>query len=161
MWDNVRKQVTLERQQLRRQLETYRSLTEKCVASPPDEIELAALAAMLHSFYNGLENIFKRIATEIDGGLPAGEFWHRKLMDSMGAACGERSAVLSAQSIERLDDYLEFRHFFRYTYLFRLDWDRMKTLVLGCDETLLLVEGELDRFFEARPGGPSKPTTDH
>jgi hypothetical protein len=29
----------------------------------------------------------------------------------------------------------------------------MKSLVLGCEETLKLVEGELDRFFEAGTGG--------
>ena len=55
--------------------------------------------------------------------------------------------------IERLDDYLAFRHFFRHAYLFTLEWDRMKPLVLGCEETLRLVEGELDRFFEAETGG--------
>ena len=29
----------------------------------------------------------------------------------------------------------------------------MKSLVLECEETLQLVEGELDRFFEAGTGG--------
>jgi hypothetical protein len=49
VWDRLRKQVTLERQQLHRLLETYRPLIERCAVSPPDDIELAALAAMLHS----------------------------------------------------------------------------------------------------------------
>ncbi len=153
MWDKLRKQVTLERQQLHRLLESYRPLVEKCAVSPPDDIELAALAAMLHSFYNGLENIFKRVAEELDGGLPSCEFWHRELMDSMTMPSRERSAVLSERLIEQLDDYLEFRHFFRHAYTFDLRWDRMKTLVLGCEETLQLVEGDLDRFFEAGTGG--------
>jgi len=48
---------------------------------------------------------------------------------------------------------MEFRHVFRHAYTFDLRWDRMKTLVLGCEETFQLVEGELDRFFEARTGG--------
>jgi hypothetical protein len=30
-------------------------------------IELAALAAALHSFYTGVENIFKRLVAEVDG----------------------------------------------------------------------------------------------
>jgi hypothetical protein len=146
-------QVTLERRQVHRLLETYRPLVEKCAGSPPDDIELAALAAMLHSFYTGLENIFKRVAAELDGGLPSGEFWHRELMDSMTMPSRERSAVLSERLIEQLDDYLEFRHFFRHAYTFDLRWDSMKALVLGCEETLQLVEGDLDRFFEAGTGG--------
>ena len=152
MWDKLRMQVTLERHQLHRLLDGYRPLTERCMVSPPDEIELSALAAMLHSFYNGFENIFKRVATELDGGLPRGEAWHRELMDSMSRPGGDRSAILSEQLIERLDDYLEFRHFFRHAYIFTLNWDRMKNLVLGSEQTLRLVEDELDRFFESAPG---------
>jgi hypothetical protein len=47
---------------------------------------------------------------------------------------------------------MEFRHVFRHAYTFDLRWDRMKTLVLGCEETLQLVEGDLDRFFAAQTG---------
>jgi hypothetical protein len=47
---------------------------------------------------------------------------------------------------------MEFRHFFRHSYVFFLRWDRMKPLVLGCEETLKLVEDELDRFFAAGTG---------
>jgi hypothetical protein len=62
-------------------------------------------------------------------------------------------AAISQSLVERLDAYLDFRHFFRHSYVFHLRWDRMKSLVLGCEETLQLVEGELDRFFEAGTGG--------
>ncbi len=106
---------------------------------------------MLHSFYNGFENIFKRVAAELDGGLPSGEFWHRELLDSMTMPGRERSAVISESLIETLDDYMAFRHFFRHAYIFNLNWDGMKTLVLGCEETLTLVEANLDRFFKAGP----------
>jgi hypothetical protein len=44
---------------------------------------------------------------------------------------------------------MEFRHAFHHAYTFNMRWDRMKTLVLGCEETLKLMEGELDRFFKA------------
>lgn len=46
-------------------------------------------------------------------------------------------------------EYMEFRHVFRHAYTFNLRWDRMKTLVLGCAETLQLTERELDQFFQA------------
>jgi len=52
----------------------------------------------------------------------------------------------------RLKEYMEFRHLFRHPYIFTLSWSRMKTLVLGCEETLQMVEGELDRFFEPKTG---------
>ncbi|MGH9448850.1 MAG: hypothetical protein ACRD3O_24505 [Terriglobia bacterium] len=149
MWDKLRKQVALEREQLHRLLEAYRPLVERCAASPPTPIEASALGAMLHSFYNGIENMFKRIAEKLDGGAPGGEFWHRELLDSMSVPGETRSAVISEQLAESLDDYLTFRHLFRHAYTFNLRWDRMKTLVLGCEDTLTQLESELDRFLEA------------
>ena len=59
-WDRFRKQQAAEREQLRRLLAGMQPLLIKCRDTVPNEIELAALAAMLHSFYTGLENIFKR-----------------------------------------------------------------------------------------------------
>jgi len=37
----------------------------------------------LHSFYNGLENIFKLIAKKIDEQNPTSERWHIELLDQM------------------------------------------------------------------------------
>ncbi len=38
----------------------------------PDEISMLAIAGILNSFYNGVENILKRIAVRIDCSLPDG-----------------------------------------------------------------------------------------
>ena len=137
----------MEREQLHRLLETYRSLLEKCAGNPPSDLELSALAAMLHSFYNGIENIFKRIGEELDGHSPRSEFWHRQLLDSMSEPGKVRPAVISKGLVECLDSYLDFRHFFRHAYIFTLRWDRMKGLVLGCEDTLRRLEAELDSFL--------------
>jgi len=107
---------------------------------------------MLHSFYGGVENIFKRIADELDGQSPHGGAWHRELLDLMARQGKARPAVISEALVERLDGYLDFRHFFRHTYVFILRWDRMKPLVRGCEETLKLLEQELDRFFAGGTG---------
>jgi len=148
VWDRLGRQVAVERQQLHRLLKVYRAVLEKCASTPPNDVELSALAAMLHSFYNGIENIFKRIA-ELDGQSPRGQAWHRELLDLMAEPGKARPAVISESLVERLDSYLDFRHFFRHSYVFDLRWDGMEVLVLGCEETLKLLEDELDRFFEA------------
>ena len=153
MWDRLREQVTLERGQLHRLLRVHRPLLAKCAVSPPNDIELSALAAMLHSFYSGIENIFKRTTLELGDPMPGGESWHKELLDGMTQPTGNRRPVLAPGLRDRLKEYMEFRHVFRHAYTFDLRWDRMKTLVLGCEETLQLVEGELDRFFEAGTGG--------
>jgi hypothetical protein len=152
VWDDLREQVALERGQLQHLLRVHQSLLAKCAVSPPNDIELSALAAMLHSFYTGLESIFKRTTLELGDPMPGGESWHKELLDSMTEATRNRKPLLSSVLRVRLKEYMEFRHFFRHAYIFTLNWSRMKTLVLGCEETLQMVEGELDRFFEPTTG---------
>ncbi|MFZ1074316.1 MAG: hypothetical protein WAO21_12895 [Verrucomicrobiia bacterium] len=60
-WDKFRKQQATEREQLQRLLSGIHGLLAKCRTTAPTEIELSALAALLHSFYTGVENIFKRV----------------------------------------------------------------------------------------------------
>ena len=138
---------------LRRLLDVHRPLLGKCAVSPPNDIELSALAAMLHSFYSGIENIFKRTTLELGDPMPGGESWHKELLDGMMQPTGNREPLLSPGLRGQLKEYMEFRHVFRHAYTFDLRWERMKTLVLRCEEMLQLVEGELDRFFVAGTGG--------
>ena len=76
----LRKQIDVEREQLRRLLDAHRPLLEQCRQQAPSAIELSALGAMLHGFYTGIENVFKRIAIELDSERPAarrgtGVYW--------------------------------------------------------------------------------------
>lgn len=149
MWNKLRKQIAVEREQLNYLIEMHRPLLIKCTTTMPDNIELSALAAMLHSFYTGVENIFKRVAIELDGSLPRGEYWHRELLDTMRRPSAVRPAVISSPLRDRLREYLEFRHVFRQAYSFQLQWDKMSPLVLACETTLGQLEDELDTFLRS------------
>ena len=151
MWRRLAKQVGIERQQLNRLIDTHRPLLEKCATTAPDNIELSALAAMLHSFYTGIENIFKRVALEIDGTLPTGPFWHRDLLEAMTHPTPLRQIVIPETVQNRLREYLEFRHVFRQAYSFQLQWEKMENLILRCEEMLRQLEKELDAFLQSAP----------
>lgn len=137
MSDKLARQISTELQQLDILLLTYRDLLNKVAASDPDLIERAALAALLHSFYNGVENIFRRITLESDGLLPLGESWHMELLDAM---------AIPEPLRQRLQEYLEFRHFFRNSYAFQLQWEKMKPLVLGVEQALLDLKVNLKQY---------------
>jgi len=154
VWPKLRKQIALELDQLNRLLETHRPLLQQCLKTPPSDIELSALAAMLHSFYTGIENILKRIALELDGAMPGGEFWHRELLAAMTRRGKVRPPLISCTLAERLREYLEFRHVFRQAYTFDLRWDKMRALVLACEETFRSLGGELNAFLRAGPSPP-------
>ncbi|MCX6376255.1 MAG: hypothetical protein NTU88_09545 [Armatimonadetes bacterium] len=147
MWDRTRQKVELELSLLHRLINHYRELTDKAPEVAPDSIQIAALGSFLHSFYTGSENIFKRIAREIDGSLPKGERWHTELLVSMAQPSPKRPAAISEGLLETLLDYLEFRHVFRLAYGFELDWEKMEDLVLNAERTLDELEAELRSFF--------------
>jgi len=120
VWRKLRKQIAVEREMLNQVLADHRPLLHKCNISPPDRIEISALGAMLHGFYNGVENIFKRVALELGEEFPQQEGWHKTLVEQMTRPGADRPAVLSPELAARLVKYLEFRHFFRHAYPFQL-----------------------------------------
>lgn len=148
MWPRLAKQINVEREQLRRLIEIHSRLLANCASQAPNEIELSALAALLHSFYTGLENIFKRVAVELDGELPTGEAWHQQLLDAMASPTRLRRAVISESMRDILSEYLAFRHVFRQAYSFELRWNKMSALVLNCAATFRQLEIELEAFLQ-------------
>jgi hypothetical protein len=147
-WDKFRKQQAAEREQLQRLLSGIQRLLTKCRDTAPTEIELSALAATLHSFYTGVENIFKRVAVELDGDPVRGDAWHRELLQRMKTGTARRPALLSEELHDTLNEYLRFRHVFRNAYSFDLDWRKMSPLVLRMEETFQKLENALDDFLK-------------
>lgn len=153
MWNSLREQVQVELEQLTLHFSTYDRLLRKVASAAPDAIELSALAAFLHSFYTGVENIFKRVSVEIDHAPPKGDFWHKRLLDGMTTATDQRGPVISLDLAARLKQYLQFRHVFRQAYTFDLRWERMQDLVAGCEATFHQFQRELLSFLQQSPPG--------
>ncbi len=151
MWDDLASQIAFECGQLRKLIDPYRPLLDRSARDEPDRIEAAAVGAMLHSFYGGVENIFKRITLAMDGQLPRGEAWHTQLLEAVASSGPRRGAVISPALMRRLKEYLAFRHVFRSVYAFLLTWDRMAPLAANCEETLRLLEQELEAFVKTLP----------
>jgi len=113
----------------------------------PTTVEIDAIAALLHSFYTGVENLFKRISIALDGGFPKSPAWHIQLLDSMARPTENRGAVISSDLRTALRTYLDFRHVFRHAYTFELNWSKMAPLVVDCPATFRKLEQELTRFL--------------
>ncbi len=90
---------------------------------------MTVLGSVLHSFYNGIENIFELIAKNIDNSLPNGNKSHQELLQQMKKSNDFRNAVITDETFNLLREYATFRHFYRHAYSFQLNWDKMKPLV--------------------------------
>jgi hypothetical protein len=147
VWRETQQKAGLDIELLGRLLDDHRDLLESVCGEEPGRTELLALSALLHSFYTGIENVFKRIALEIDGNLPTGYRSHSDLLVQMARPNEKRNAVISDELRLRLGEYMDFRHVFRHAYSFDLKWRKMAGLVTGCGETLNLVGGAVATFF--------------
>lgn len=147
MWPETRKKVELELGLLRRLLAFGEDLLKQARLAEPNPAELLALSSVMHSFYTGIENVFKRVADEIDGSIPTGLRSHAELLERMARPSSQRPAVISDELRVILGDYMDFRHMFRHAYSFQLKWRRMSGLVLHLEETLDRLDAELQAFF--------------
>jgi predicted nucleotidyltransferase/uncharacterized protein YutE (UPF0331/DUF86 family) len=108
------------------------------------EIEISRY---LYDFYKQLENIFERIAREVDRAVPAGEEWHKTLLEQMAESRTTRPPVLSEKTCEELQDLLGFRHVFIYIYGAELDYERMLENAARVNKVFPSVSEEIDTFI--------------
>jgi len=106
-------------------------------------LELAGVAALVHNFYNGIENILKHVVVAFGKGLPDGASWHRELVN-----VATSSNIISEATAQELRRYLAFRHFFSHAYSFDLDEKRVIPLVKDIQETLAVFKNDIAKAIE-------------
>lgn len=147
--ENVKRKIRFELNQLEKLLNKYNDLIFKAKSGKDlDDIEVTALASVLHSFYNAVENIFLQISKNIDENVPEGSNWHKDLLVQMSEDNENRGGVISKKLQMKLLEYLAFRHFYRHSYSFHLDWDEMRELVLNLNQVKDNLEEEIEEFLD-------------
>jgi uncharacterized protein YutE (UPF0331/DUF86 family) len=87
-------------------------------------LEIAGAAALIHNFYNGVENIFKQLVISRSLTIPQGPSWHIDLIEICVA-----NQIISRATSDMLKEYLGFRHFFSHAYSFDVDEERLAPLL--------------------------------
>ena len=117
---------------------------------PPDQVpyyDRGAVGYLLHNFYNGCENIFRSIARFFENDLGPST-WHKDLLKRMKIEIsGYRPNVINDELYGLLDDFRAFRHKFRHTYAFELDWEREQIVARKLLRTWAMFEEQVNVFL--------------
>jgi hypothetical protein len=103
-------------------------------------LELAGVGALLHNFYNGIENILKQVFQSRALPIPQGESWHRDLLLS-----AVERGILSAGLLDDLKRYLAFRHFFGHGYAMNILPEPMEPLVRKAKSLFKRFKDEIEK----------------
>lgn len=136
--DELREMIEIEYEKLEQTIQALPSSEKLPFIS---ELELAGVAAYLHSFFNGIENILKRIFKSFKIPLPSGSSWHTDLLNDAVS-----KSIISNELKTMLTEYLGFRHVFVHSYAMELYEDRMVKLVDNIKPTYQQFKSEINKF---------------
>lgn len=142
-------EVRAELAHIGRTVDELKRAREDVAAEPDRRVVLYGAAALVETFYSGVEKAFSRIARGL-GAMPEGPAWHRTLLDDMLLDIPKvRPAVLRVSTRDALAKYLAFRHRFRNLYLFDLDAQHVAPLCAEAAATFAATRADLEAFARA------------
>ena len=107
------------------------------------------IATDLADVYQGIENIFLRIAREVDMHVPTGSRWHKNLLAQMVEQRPERPPVISENTSIQLEKLLEFRHKVTNIYGRELVYEKTIEHAKSINELFTTVSQEFNAFTDS------------
>ena len=123
-------------------------LLKLCKLKEPDIIEISAAAQVLHSFYNGIESILILFFKYLNEKLPNDLKWHKTLFEMAFGNNSQNIRIFGDEIKKDLEKCLLYRHFIRHSYSSELNWEQMKPMVNGLNDTWNKVQAYFENFIE-------------
>lgn len=128
-YKTLREDILDEEKAIKETLERLFKVRNNFVPNKEDYSAEPAMGTYLMNFYNGIENILKRISKNYYLTMPKGENWHKELLTLSFNPPSDKIAIFNQNIVERLHSYRNFRHRFISGYGFQLKGEKMLELI--------------------------------
>ena len=145
---NLREKIEHEISRINGLFTNGKPLLDLCRIKEPDFIEASAAGSFLQSFYNGIESVIILIFKGIGDNIPNDLQWHKKLFEKAFESTENRPILFRKEYKEQLVGYLSFRHFFRHSYGFEIDWRRLKPLINEVEEIWKVLKKDINEYIK-------------
>lgn len=141
--------ISNERKKIERSVSGIKKALQR-IETAPAEYRIAievTIAKHVSDCYMGMENIFRRIALEVDLCLPDGSSGHKELLTQMAEPYAERPPVISQTTFGPLQELLEFRYLFIRFDTDELDYEKTEQKAKQIGQVFESISEELNTFI--------------
>lgn len=148
--EDLKKEIDIELELIESIVQEIISLRNDLSQREPITREKTATAAFMAQFYNGSENILKRISYFYAIPLPTGDTWHIELFKNFCFPSHKSLPVLFDQTLNlKIAPYRKFRYVVFHGYGTQLEWHRMKEGIENLEDTYRLFKYNLLNYIDA------------
>ena len=106
-------------------------------------VEHAAIGAFIMNIYRGFENILKEMLIFDKLDVTDSPEWHEKILKKAG-----EMGILPPDLFQIFSQYLSFRNYFLYNYIFDIKWDDIKVLASTMKSVLEKFKTEVYEYIQ-------------
>jgi len=147
--DDLRTEIGIELAAMERLLKEILELSHDISDREPTVREKTAAATFMAQFYDGVENILKRISRFHRIPLPTGDTWHVDLFRRFCEPSYQKLPLLFDRELAiAMAAYRRFRHVVYHSYGFELEWDRMKEGISNVEKVFKLFKKNISEYVD-------------
>ncbi|MBI5740605.1 MAG: hypothetical protein HZA16_07780 [Nitrospirae bacterium] len=105
--------------------------------------EQAAVATFIVNIYSGVERILKQMLLFDKLDVHDSPEWHEKVLRK-----SSEIGILPPDLFHVLSNYLSFRNYFIYNYIFNVKWENVKALSDAVNDVISKFKSEVNEYLE-------------
>ena len=147
-YDELKEDIHDEENSIEEVIIRIRAVGNRFYQKEKDIFTEPAMGTYLMNFYNGIENIIKRVCRIYYHIYPKGASWHKELLNLSADPPEGKLAIFDEDIVSDLFTYLNFRHRFISGYGFQLKGEKMLNLIDNIDSIWDRIKKSIELFFK-------------